>query len=296
MELIKEPGIYNISMEDYQGDPSIEPSLSRSVIKDLIYRSPAHAWFNHPRLNPDFQKDEGEKKFDVGQVAHSLFLEGLDSAVLVDGDDWRKKEAREARDKARAEGKIPLLVDQYEKVKKMVKTARQAIFDCDELKIGSLNQQGDSDLSYLWKEDGTWVRIRPDWISEDRKIILDYKTTLASGNPEDVSRLILNMGYDIQAALYARGVKAIDGIDPKFIFIFQEVEEPYLCSFVGLPPDFMELGKSKCDYGIFLWRECMSTNQWPGYPQRVCWVDRPEWASLAWDRRAQGITGMEANL
>ena len=291
--MISQPGIYNISLEDYHDDPCIIPSLSRSTIKDLLSRSPGHAWFNHPRLNPNFKKDEGEKKFDIGQASHSLLLEGLDNAQAILADDWRTKAAKEARDKARSEGKIPLLFHQFEEVGKMVESANRQIKTCQELRIIDLQADGDSESSYFWQEDETWLRVRPDWISKDHKLIIDYKTTGISVNPSELGRFIVNMGYDIQAALYSRGVKTIHGVEPKFIFIFQETEEPYFCSFIGLPPEFMEMGKQKIEYGLFLWQECMERNEWPGYPDRICYPDVPAWALTAWESKAVGIGGIE---
>lgn len=286
---IDKAGIYKISSEDYHADPCPEPSLSRGVIVDLIYKSPAHAFQNHPRLNLEFKPAEDVEKFDIGQVAHSLFLEGSDRAVLIDAEDWRKKEARELRDKARSEGKIPLLGEQYEKITKMVKVAERAIFNCNELGIGTLRMQGQSEDSYLWEEEGTWFRVRPDWISEDNRIILDYKTTTMTANPNELARQIINFNYDIQAAFYSRGATALNGIEPKFIFLFQETREPFLCSFIGLNPEFIEMGKQKTEYGIFLWRECLSSGNWPGYPDQVSWIDVPQWALVSWGNRATDI-------
>jgi hypothetical protein len=97
------------------------------------------------------------------------------------------------------------------------------------------------------------------------------------------------MGYDIQNSLYVRGVDAIEHSSPKFIFVFQETEQPYLCSFVGLPPDFLEMGKQKIEFGLFLWRECLSSGKWPGYPNQVSWLETPSWALLAWEHRATEI-------
>ncbi len=287
---ITSPGVYRMSLEEYHADPCEKVSLSRSTIIDLLSRSPGHAYFNHPRLNPNFQKDEGEKKFDVGQVAHSILLEGLDNAAVIEAEDWRTKAAKEARDKARNEGKVPLLLHQFDEVKVMVESAHKQILACKELGISDLQRDGDSEDSYFWQEEDTWLRVRPDWVSKDHKLIIDYKTTGISVNPSEIGRHIINMAYDVQDSLYSRGVKAVHGVDPKFIFIFQETEEPYFCSFIGLPPEFLEMGKQKVEYGIFLWRECMERNEWPAYPNQVCWVDLPVWASLAWEKRATEIS------
>lgn len=287
--MINSPGIYKIPLEEYHADPCEIPSLSRSTIIDLLSRSAAHAWFNHPRLNPNFQKDEGEKKFDIGQAAHSLLLEGLDNVAVIEAEDWRTKMAKEKRDEAREQGKFPLLLYQYEEVKIMVESAHRQIFACTELGIADLQLDGDSELSYIWQEEETWLRVRPDWVSQDHKLIFDYKTTGISVNPSELARHIVNMAYDVQDSLYSRGVKAVHGVDPKFIFIFQEIEKPYFCSFIGLPPEFMEMGKQKVEYGIFLWQECMSRNEWPPYPNRVCWIDLPAWASFSWEKKATDL-------
>lgn len=288
--MIEVPGVYKLTSEEYHKDPTVEPLLSRSVIKDLLFRSPAHAWFNHPRLNPHFKSDDGAGKFDVGLVSHDLLLEGLDRCCIIDAEDWRTKVAKEAREITRLEGKIPLLKYQYEEALVMVKAAEEQIYACKELKVTNLKTDGDSELSYIWEEEGLWLKVRPDWISKDRTLIVDYKSTGASANPSDLARHIISMGYDIQNALYVRGVKAIEKTNPAFIFIFQETDEPYLCSFVGLPPDFLAMANQKVDYGIFLWGNCLSKNEWPGYPNKVAWINTPPWALASWEYKAQEIS------
>jgi hypothetical protein len=284
-----EVGIHKISNELYHSkDVTEEPALSRSTIHDLLFDCPLKAWWNHPALNPDYVSDN-DPKYDVGTVAHDILLEGDDICVIIDADDWRKKEIQAQRDEARAEGKTALLRKQYDNVKLMVESATEQIKGCSELGITDLRAQGDSELSYIWKEGETVMKVRPDWISTDRKLIVDYKTTSASANPSEFARTIVSCGYDIQAALYTRGVKAIEGVEPKWVFIVQEVEPPYLCSFIGLPPQFMELGKSKVDYGIFLWNQCMESGIWPAYPNRIAYVEPPAWALTQFEQIAERI-------
>ena len=280
-------GCHKISFTDYLADPAPSPSLTRTTIKDLLFRSPRHAFYGHSRLNPDYQAKEAER-FDIGTAAHALLLDGKDIIEIIDAADWRTKAAKEARDEARAKGKIPLLTAQTKDIFAMVNAANSALAN-SELAIVDLQKEGDSELTYIWNEGKTWCRIRPDWISKDRTLVLDYKTVGNSANPSDISRQIISFGYDIQAAFYTRGVREIEGTEPKFIFLFQEIEEPYLCSFIGLPPQFMDMGASKVDYGLFLWRQCLEKNEWPGYPQRICWVEPPTWALAQWEQISEGI-------
>lgn len=286
--MIDKEGIYKITMKDYVLDPVIEPSLSRSMIKSLLFNSPAHAWYSNPRLNPDYKEKENGK-FDIGTSAHSLLFEGDDNIVVVEADDWRTNKAKTEREEANKEGKTALLEHQFEEVNKMVESAKKQISGCKELGIKDLSKDGDPELTYIWQEDNTWFRIRPDWISKDRKLILDYKTTGQSANPEDISRHIVSMGYDIQEALYKRGINAIDKTTPKFVFMFQENFEPYLCSFISLTPEFQEMATQKVAYGIFLWNQCIESGKWEGYPNRVCHAEPPAWSLAHWELIASRI-------
>ena len=290
------PGAYKISFEDYLSDNMTpEPSLSRSGIVDLL-DCPRRAFINNRRLNPPQEGDEecDEDKFSVGVAAHSLLLEGIDKAVVVDPKDhpgakgaipkgWTTNEMKDARDAIRAAGKIPLLPTQYKRVCGAVEAAKQAIRECSELGITDLQAEGDSELSYIWEEAGIWLRIRPDWISKNKKLILDFKTSSLKVSPMTIGKHIAGMGYEVQEALYRRGVKVIDGTVPSFIFIFQEVTAPYFCSFIALSSEFQEMGEQKVKRATALWKDCLSTNVWPGYPNRVCCIDAPSWSLSSWE-------------
>ena len=279
-------GIHRIPVEQYHADDlAEEPSLSRSCMVDLLYRSPAHAYFGHPRLNSAAFDVGAEDKFNIGTAAHSLLLEGIDAAQVLDFDDYRKKDAQTERDAARAAGKIPLLREQYERVSAMVAAAHRQIAQCTELGIDDLASQGDGELTFLWHDKGTWLRSRPDWISRDRRLILDYKTTDASAAPEDFAKRVTGLGYDIQDAAYSRGVMALQEVDCEFVFAVQEVREPYLMSFVSLPPDWKDIGRQKVDEAIFRWEQCRASGRWPGFPSRICYLDMPGWVMTQFEER-----------
>ncbi len=280
-------GSYKISSEEYLADPCPEPSLSRGTIIDLL-DSPARAFWNHPRLNPQPPEEKEETKFDIGKAAHDLLLEGGDSIFVVLGfDDWRKKEAQEARKAARAAGKTPLLEKQFLEVCKMVGVAQTSVANCIELGITDLRAEGDSELTYIWaeKEVGIWCRIRVDWIKKDRSLILDYKSTATSVNPEIFSGHVNKMGYGIQSVFYRRGVKAVEGKEPNFVIMAQETEPPYFCSFHGLDLQNEDMGKQKVEWAIKKWKECLVIGKWEGYPNRVCYAEPKPWELAEWEMR-----------
>jgi len=258
---------------DYYADATgYPPSLSSSIAKLLLYRSPRHAWLAHPRLNPQYRPEESSR-FDLGSAAHALLVEGADKMAVIEADDWRTKAAKEARDAARAEGKFPVLAYQWAAVKAMVEVCKTAIADSPDLQGYSLDQ-GIPEHSIVWHEGATYMRARLDWVSTDRRVIYDYKTT-ENAEPEAFLRQIFSLGYDVQGAFYLR---ANQRPDTKYVLIVQEIEPPYAVSFIGLSPDVIELGKRKVERAIAIWRECMESGQWPGYPNRICYVEAPAWA------------------
>jgi hypothetical protein len=100
----------------YHKDPCLAPSLSSGIARTLLTHSPAHAWTAAPAAQPRLPIEEKES-FDIGSAAHALLLEGEDRMVVLPYDDYRKKEAKEARDYARAEGKHPILEAKYPAVR-----------------------------------------------------------------------------------------------------------------------------------------------------------------------------------
>ena len=280
-KIIDKPGIYNINIDEYLADPCPVPSLTRSTIKDLLFKTPCHAYHNHPKLCPCAEEKE-EAKFDIGTAAHSIFLQGIDIVEVVQEKDWRKDVAKEARDEARKNGKVPLLAHQHDSVMTMVEAANEQL-GLSELALKV--EWGQPELTYIWKEKETWCRIRPDWISEDRKLILDYKTTSASAHPEDYARIAVNTGLDIQEAFYKRGVRATEKTKPDFVFMVQEISEPYLCSFFMLDLMFQDMGEQKVRDGITRWNECMESGKWPGFSPKIYTLEPPGWAMASWEMK-----------
>jgi hypothetical protein len=201
------PGIYtDMTAADYHADPCPNPSLTQSVAKVLLQRSPLHAWHAHPRLNPDYQHDDATK-FDIGNIAHKMLLgRGKEIVVLEGFDDWRTKAAKEARDEAAAAGKLAVLGKHAARADRMVNAARAQL----ELRgLGDLfGADGDSEAVVAWIEDGFWFRQMIDWLSDDRLIFADYKTTDESAAPDALARKMVNDGWHIQAAMGERGLSA----------------------------------------------------------------------------------------
>lgn len=282
--MITSPGTYCIPEAEYHADPCPAPSLSSSLAKVLLRQSPLHAKMMHPKLSPNYVSPESSR-FDLGTMAHAMLLEGDDSKlVVIEADDWRTKAAKEARDAARAEGKLPILQKQSADLFAMVQQARKFLKNSE---VGGVTF--DSELTIAWQDNGVWCRSKYDWISDRRDIVLDYKTT-DDANPETFIRQIGRMGYDMQAAFYTRGAQAL-GFRPTFAFLAQEITPPYACSLIALSNTYMEIAAGKADIAIRTWAHCLKADSWPAYTDRILYAEPPAWEMAKFQAGLEDETG-----
>ncbi len=277
--IIDKPGIYTISAAEYHADPCPEPSLSSGIARVLCLSSAAHARHQHPRLNPD-AVDEASEPADIGTAAHALLLEGEDRVTVVAAADWRTNAAKDARDKARAAGKIPLLAKAWTDVQAMVAALRPQLNRHRDGGAGMFRDDGAAEQTLIWQEDDLWCRARLDWLRPTA--IDDYKTTSGSANPDDWTRGMFDRGNDIQVAWYLRGYKALTGVEATFRFAVQETYPPYAVSVISLGPDALTLAEKRVLYALELWSECLASNDWSGYPRRTAYASLPPWVESQW--------------
>jgi hypothetical protein len=276
-------GVLAISSDDYHADQvADQPTLSASIAHLLCTASPLHAWAAHPRLNPDFKREE-KQHYDVGTAAHAILLEGMAAVEVVDAPDWRTSVAREARDVARENGRIPLLARTLAEVEAMVDAVREqlAVHNADP----PLFTDGKAEQTLVWEEDSVACRARVDWLRDDWRALDDLKTTSRSANPDAYSRNLFGVGGDVQAAFYVRGMERVFSVTPEFRWCVVESSPPYALSVVAPGPDVLALGTAKVDRAIALWRRCLGQDEWPGYPLDVCYAEMPAWEETRWMER-----------
>lgn len=283
-----------VPMEQYVRDCFHDgpPTLSASIAHILLTTSPRHAWTRHPRLCPTWQPDD-DRAFDLGTAAHAALLEGKalhaitfpdeKTGELIVPTDYKRKGAQKARDAAKAVGLLPVLQHQAEAIERMVAIARAALAESPDLAdLGPLQ----AEQTLRWQDGSGWCRSRPDWITEDRKVVLSYKTTGASAEPNTFGRgALLNQGYDLQSAFETRGIEMLTGAAPKYVWIVQETEEPYAVSLVGLTPAWIAMATAKYRRALADWSYCLHEERWPAYPENICWLEPPAWAEAQWVER-----------
>jgi len=242
------PGIYpGISNRDYHADAA----LGSTSLKTLATKTPAHYQFDkaHPKSSD---------AFDLGTVAHSLILEGDRSGVEVwDFPAWTTKAAKDAREETRAAGLIPMLTKEWAQVVAM-RDAVMAHPIARTLFTGHKAEQ-----SVFWEEGGLMLKCRPDaW---KPGLLIDLKTA-RDANPNEFGKVAHSFGYHQSAAHYIDGVKAATGEELPFHFVLVEKTDPYLVSVVELDWEAVNIGRALNERAKRIYRECVESNTWPGYP------------------------------
>lgn len=287
---ITEPGIYEgFDIDAYFDDPCPEPSLSQSIAKIILEKSPAHAMYAHPRLNKIVRADDDEKfngRQAIGSAAHKLILGRGQEIVICDFDDWRKKAAQEARDDAIANGCIPVLARQMEQVEGLASIFRATMRAHD----GLLWNPDDiiSEAVIAWKEGPFWCRSMIDAVTKDLLVITDIKTSSASVPPQDAGKKMAEDGWDIQGAMLDRGLNAIDPANAgrrTYRFISIEQAPPFGIVVNELKEGVLTLGRKKLDRATDLWKRCLSENRWPGYPPVINYPEHPAYHVKEWEER-----------
>jgi hypothetical protein len=142
----------------------------------------------------------------------------------------------------------------------------------------------ESEQTLVYQYEGTWLRCRPDLMNRDVPVVLSYKTA-ANAEPGEFARAIYNFGYEMQAAFERNAVEQLTGGRPKYVWVVQESAAPYAVSFVAMTPALEEYAQERFESAVGIWQDCLDRGDWPGYPERIHYVDVPPWASAQWEER-----------
>lgn len=279
--------LLNLPADQYHADAVGDtPTLSASIAKTLVALSPMHAWAEHPRLNPNFER-KTEDKFDIANAVHHLLLEGLDVMEVLAFPNYTTNAAKEAREIARSHGRIPVLTHHATAVTQMTNAvaAQLAKLNIDPVPL----TDGTPEQTIVWDEDGVACRCRVDWLRNDYTQIHDVKTTSRVGHPSGwAQKTLYDTGCDLQAAAYIRAVRAATGVTPEFRWVLIEKTPPYAVSVIAPEASVLAIGEDKWERALALWRECLRTDEWPAYGTELHWAELPVWVESRWlERQAE---------
>lgn len=279
-----------------------EPSLSSTMMKTLITETPLDAWCDSQRLNPNWEAPE-DGDFDVGHAAHSLVLGTGSEFVEIPGDvlgasgSIATKAAKEFIAEAREGGLIPLKPKHFDAVHAYADAVNTALKS-----IGITLDPARSELAAYAQLDGVWNRMQADNAPIGVNWLMDLKTTAGSVHPDELVKTVVNLRYDIPAVHYPQVWNAATGENRHMRFVFVSkpagekkknrvpqvgMVELYDDGAMRVASDYAQDEMYSADWiadathdvtrarGIF--RRCLDTGEWPGYPMRTALLGAPAW-------------------
>lgn len=242
---------------------------------DRFHRSPAHykAWV-------DGEVDDTDTPaLTFGRAFHCAVLEperfAREYCAAPDFGDCRFKANRERRDEWRSEnaGKEELTAAESEAIIGMRDSVLRHPL------AGKMIRDGRSEVSISWKDPGTGLRCRAraDYYVKRLAMVLDLKSA-DDASPEGFRRAVAKHRYFVQDALYRFGFSEVGEPLQHFVLIACEKVRPYAVGTYSLDAEGIGRGYSSARHDMDAMAECIRTNHWPAYPEKIQTIDLPFWA------------------
>ena len=125
------------------------------------------------------------------------------------------------------------------------------------------DMEGLTELSFFSEDlGGIRAKCRPDWISHDKNIVVDLKTT-QDASPKGFQKSIGQFGYHIQASWYLKVLQNLGFDSYDFIFIAIEKTAPFCVGVYRASMEMLEEGNKKVYEAIdkILW--CKENDSYP---------------------------------
>ena len=269
MKVIKKPGIYELSNEEYH----YQEALNKSGLMQLA-KSPAHymVWYQAP-------EEEPSKAMAFGSALHTAVLEPdkYDHSIIIAPQlDKRTKKGKAewAIFEKKAKGKIILTQDEADTIEGMRDSVYKNITAYDYLMEGTPEQ------SIFFKDPvhNFLCKVRPDWCTNLKEVV-DIKTCLDAGY-DGFSRAIANFKYHWQAWYYLKGITEVTGVEhTKFIFIAVEKDPPYATAVYEATKGMLNTAQKQMTPLLDVYAKCLKTDVWPGYKDELQYIELPRWAA-----------------
>lgn len=253
--------VYDMPSNDYHA----HKSLSATGAKTLVLDSPAQYKWEVIDGNR-----EHKQHFNIGAAVHAEVL-GVDDGIdALDFDSWRTNASKEARDESYAAGRTPILVKDLEPIHGM----RDAVL-MHPLARKLFEREGHAEVSLFSEHMGVPIRCRFDYLPDEGGIVADLKTTGTKASPTAFRRAASEHGYHIARAHYLDVLKRVTGRDAEMLFIVVEKAPPYLVAVHQLNADFARIGEDYSLEARDIYKRCMETGEWPGYPEQINLLEPP---------------------
>ena len=135
-----------------------------------------------------------------------------------------------------------------------------------------------NEVSVYWDWNGVACKARLDRVCVEEGLVLDLKTT-DSIEPDLFLKKVISLGYDFQAAYYAKAAEVAFGKPFKFLFVAVERKAPYTVDIFEATPDMMDEAMYKCEQALRQYALCTENNSWPNREPVIRQLSYPSWYS-----------------
>jgi PDDEXK-like domain of unknown function (DUF3799) len=267
------------------------PSVSSSLLRNPIQKSPAHAFETSP-LNPNYEADADDSEaMALGRFLHkAVAAEPFDDDCVlcpptIRGEPYnaRLKVWKDWKAEQVTAGKYVITPDMAERAKGMI----LALGKFPLVQQGMLG--GAPERSLLWRDQrGFWKKARPDDIPNDSGDFDDLKTIGRLVLYRDMQRAIIDHGYHQQAAMVMEGARALGIEATSFTLLFVESNPPYCVRAVTLKDEDIARGQALNELACDIFWQCYQSGHWPGpgddRPDAE-YIDLPDWYRKSVDDR-----------
>jgi hypothetical protein len=253
------------------------PAISKSHL-DMVSRSPLHYWAAF--LDPARQPREATAAMTIGSALHTHVLE-------LDQWDARYVTAPEGIDRRTTMGKAEWEVFTTASTGRTVLTKADAdlVMRMGRSVFGHpaaamlLGLPGKAETTHMWTDAATGLecKCRPDWLTDDGRLIVDLKTT-ENASVREFSRSIATWRYQVQASFYLDGIEQATGTRPEqFLFLVVEKRAPFLCAVYAADAEMIAAGAKAAARDLEVLATCKAADAWPGYSDQIEPISLPAW-------------------
>lgn len=265
------PGLHpNVSEDDYNRIPAVRSTSLRELIK----HTPAHC-----RHLEQFG-GEGSKAKDEGYLFHLAVLEPdrFDRCVDVLPDFGAMQSSF---NRAKRDAHLAAHPDTHwvkPEVRDELLYMRDAVYD-NPTAAYLLTSAGINEATLVWDDvSGLRMKARADRLVsdfQDKACVVDLKRT-KDASPWAFGRAVWDYRYDVQLALYGRGMDALFGEADRFsIFICCEPFPPYAVATYELGAEELAIGRRDLELALQTYAQCVESGVWRGYPDALVPVRLP---------------------
>lgn len=275
-QIITEPGIYKISIEDYHADKKWLSSTGVRHCKSM----------SEFRLYLDGYWDSDEKAhFDYGNAIELYIIDrkGFEEKVAVAPTHEWVEEAKAQNPKLvqpkmsafykslsatfneENQGKY-IIPEEGEQSFQSIQVQCARIFADNFMSVILEGIDYQSSCYWVDKETGLQMKCRPDIVNQKFNAVINVKTTL-DGSPEKFSKSLTDHEYPLQACIEIEGVlesgllKQVD----HYFWLVLEKDAPFNVTLYEFDQADLLVFRDEYHYNLRRIKKAMETNYYPGY-------------------------------